>query len=266
MRTLAESLNNIRLLDELSAQNTPVNRLHPLAKLLTTLMFLIVTVSYGKYDFSAMLPLTVFPMALLIAGEIPLMPLLRRLLLLSPLAIGLGIFNPCFDHAPMVTIFGLEISGGWMSFAVILLKFILTVTAALILIASTGMTGIAAALRMLRVPRIFVMQLLLTYRYIALLLDETTRVSLAYSLRSPFQRGVHYRAWGSLAGQLLIKTHLRAQRVYDSMLCRGFCGEYHTGAAKPFSRYDLGFIFSFTLFFLLARFVNLSLLLGELFK
>ena len=78
MPTIAESLNNIRLLDELSGQATPVHRLHPLAKLLTTLSFLVITVSFGKYDLSAMLPLIIYPVALMITGDIPFAPLLKR--------------------------------------------------------------------------------------------------------------------------------------------------------------------------------------------
>jgi cobalt/nickel transport system permease protein len=253
MPTIAESLNNIRLLEELSGQATPVHRLHPLAKLLTTLSFLVATVSFGKYDLSAMLPLIIYPAALMITGDIPSAPLFKRMLIISPLAIGLGVFNPLFDRMPLIILPWLQISGGWVSFAVIMLKFVLTVLAALILVATTGITGIAAALRALRIPKIFVMQLILTYRYIALLLEEVARILLAYSLRSPFSRGVHFSAWGSLSGQLLIKTHLRAQRVYESMLCRGFAGEYNTGSLKKFSLADLAYFTGFTLFFITVR-------------
>ncbi|MFA6104282.1 MAG: cobalt ECF transporter T component CbiQ [Victivallaceae bacterium] len=246
-------MNNIRLLEELSGQATPVHRLHPLAKLLTTLSFLVATVSFGKYDLSAMLPLIIYPAALMITGDIPSAPLFKRMLIISPLAIGLGVFNPLFDRMPLIILPWLQISGGWVSFAVIMLKFVLTVLAALILVATTGITGIAAALRALRIPKIFVMQLILTYRYIALLLEEVARILLAYSLRSPFSRGVHFSAWGSLSGQLLIKTHLRAQRVYESMLCRGFAGEYNTGSLKKFSLADLAYFTGFTLFFITVR-------------
>ncbi|MEI8247349.1 MAG: cobalt ECF transporter T component CbiQ [Lentisphaerota bacterium] len=264
MPTIAESLNNIRLLDELSGQATPVHRLHPLAKLLTTLAFIVVTVSFGKYDLSAMLPLIIYPAALMIAGDIPFAPLFKRMLIISPLAIGLGIFNPLFDREPLIMLPWLQISGGWVSFTVIMLKFALTALAALILVATTGITGIACALRTLRMPRIFVMQLILTYRYIALLLEEVASILLAYSLRAPFSRGVHFGAWGSLSGQLLIKTHLRAQRVYDSMLCRGFAGEYNTGGMKRFSLLDLTYSAGFTLFFIVVRTGNIPVRIGAL--
>ena len=264
MRTIADSLNNIRLLDELSGQDTVVHRLHPVAKLLTTLVFLVTTVSFGKYDFSAMLPLFFFPLMLMILGDIPFAPLFKRLLLISPLAVGLGVFNPLFDRAPLIILPWVQISGGWVSFAVIMLKFVLAALAALILIATSGITGIASALRALRVPKIFVMQLILTYRYIALLLEEVARILLAYSLRCPNGHGVHFKAWGSLAGQLLIKTHLRAQRVYESMLCRGFAGEYNTGKADRFAWRDLAFVGGSTLFFIIVRSADIPVKLGTL--
>jgi cobalt/nickel transport system permease protein len=264
MRTIAESLNNIRLLDELALQATFVHRLHPLAKLLTTLFFLVVTVSFSKYALSAMLPLIIYPVALMIAGDIPGAPLFKRILFISPLAIGLGIFNPFFDRAPLIILPWVQISGGWVSFVVILLKFVLTTLAALILVATTGITGIAAALRALRVPKIFVMQLILTYRYIALLLEEVARILLAYSLRSTYSRGVHFSAWGSLSGQLLIKTHLRAQRVYESMRCRGFAGEYNTGRLKKFCWTDWTYCIAVTLFFITVRQADIPVRLGAL--
>jgi cobalt/nickel transport system permease protein len=264
MPTIAESLNNIRLLDELSGWATPVHRLHPLAKLLTTLAFLVITVSFGKYELSAMLPLIIYPVVLMIIGDIPFAPLFKRILVISPLAIGLGVFNPWFDRAPLIILPWMQISGGWVSFAVIMLKFVLTALAALILVATSGITGIAVALRALRVPKIFVMQLILTYRYIALLLEEVARILLAYSLRCPTGQGVHFKAWGSLAGQLLIKTHLRAQRVYDSMLCRGFDGEYNTGKMNRFAWRDFAFVSGFTLFFITVRLSDIPVKIGTL--
>ena len=67
--------------------------------------------------------------------------------------------------------------------------------------------------------------ILLTYRYIVLLLQEANRISTAYALRAPGQKGIHFRAWGSLLGQLLLRSMDRAQLVYESMLLRGYhCG------------------------------------------
>lgn len=118
---------------------------------------------------------------------------------------------------------------------------------------------------MLGVPKAFVLQLLLTYRYISVLIEEVYRMQRAYALRAPGQRGIHYKAWGSFAGQLLLRTFDRAQRVYQAMNLRGFQGEYHSGKLQGFTGGDLTYVLLWSLFFILGRIYNIPLLLGALF-
>jgi len=66
----------------------------------------------------------------------------------------------------------------------------------------------------------------------------------AYMLRSPLQNenGIHIKDWGAFAGQLVLRTFDRAQRVYQAMCVRGFTGEYNTGeriSLKPRILYTL---------------------------
>jgi cobalt/nickel transport system permease protein len=58
-------------------------------------------------------------------------------------------------------------------------------------------------------------------------MKEVERISLAYSLRAPKQKGIHYKAWGSLLGQMLLRSIDRADIVYESMTIRGFKGEFY---------------------------------------
>jgi cobalt/nickel transport system permease protein len=62
----------------------------------------------------------------------------------------------------------------------------------------------------------------MTYRYIGVLLHEAYSMSVAYSLRSPGGKGISVRDTGSFAGQLLIRSFDRADRVYNAMKCRGY--------------------------------------------
>ncbi len=117
---------------------------------------------------------------------------------------------------------------------------------------------------MLRVPRIFVLQLLLTYRYISVLMEEVARSLRAYSLRAPEQKGIHRSAWGSLAGQLILRTFDRAQRIYEAMCLRGFTGEYHTGGFGRIRVWDLAYLTGWLLFFATARIYNIPMLIGSL--
>jgi cobalt/nickel transport system permease protein len=158
----------------------------------------------------------------------------------------------------------LVISRGWVTFLAIFIKTGLTVTASLLLIATTGIENLCAALRMLKVPKIFVLQLLLTYRYISVLTEELSRMLRAYQLRAPGQKGIQRNAWGSFAGGLILRTFDRAQRVYASMSLRGFNGEYHPGSITAIRLKDFSYLVVWLSFFLFARLVNLPLLIGNL--
>lgn len=255
---------DLRRLDDLSAGDTPVHRLDPLAKLLTTLVFILVTASFGKYDLLGLLPLVLYPAVLLSLGEIPAGFLFKRVLAAAPFAVLLGLFNPFFDRTPLVQIGSVGISGGWISFFSILIRFGLAVTAALLLMATTGLNQTGAALQRMGVPRVLVVQFLLLYRYINVLVEEASRVLLAYRLRAPETRGVEPAAWGSLAGQLLLRSVDRAQRVYQAMRCRGFAGEIKIMRSRRMETGDLLYFGGWTAFFLLVRLCNIPLLLGSL--
>ena len=146
MHKIDLSIFDIGYLDTLSCRDTAVHRLDPRAKLLTTLVFIVCVASFGKYQVSALLPFLLFPAALIVLGDLPPGYLLKKLLLVAPFAVLIGIFNPLIDQAPLLRIGPLEVSGGWVSFLSILLRFVLTIGAALVLIATTSFPGVCMAL------------------------------------------------------------------------------------------------------------------------
>jgi cobalt/nickel transport system permease protein len=254
MAKIADSIYNLRLLDDLARKDTSIHRIHPVSKLLTAIIFIIAVVSFDRYEISGLLPFVFYPMVLILLAEIPFMPIFKRLLLVGPLILGIGILNPLFDPR------------GWFTFISIVLKGGLTVTACLVLISTTGLDKLAQALRTLKVPSVFVLQLLLTFRYISVLTEELARMLRAYSLRAPQQKGVRLKDSGPFAGQLLLRTFDRAQRVYDSMRLRGFNGEYHAYGQAKVSLKDVLFITAWSLFFILARAYDIPACLGVLFE
>jgi cobalt/nickel transport system permease protein len=264
MSKVINSLYNMRLLDDLSQKETSIHKLHPLVKLLTTVVYLIVVVSFGRYQISSLLPFVFYPVLIFVLAELPVAKVLKRVLLVMPLIIGIGILNPLFDKDTMV-LGRLIISRGWVTFLSILIKCVLTVTASILLIATTGMDKLGAALRMLKVPKVFVLQLLLTYRYIAVLMEEVFRMQRAYSLRAPGEKGIRFSVWGSFAGQLILRTFGRAERVYQSMSLRGFTGEYNTGAIAKVRFKDVAYVVTWSLFFIIMRIYNIPILIGSLF-
>ncbi|MEM5795532.1 MAG: cobalt ECF transporter T component CbiQ [Bacillota bacterium] len=256
---------DLRHLDDLAAQKTMIHQLDPRIKLITTLLFIIVVTSYGKYEITGLIPFVFFPFVLILLGNLPWSHLLKRLLLVSPFVLFVGIFNPLFDQTPLLRIHSLVITGGWVSFLSLTLRLALTVTAALILVATTGIDALCTALLRLGVPRVIVTQVLFMYRYLHVLLDEFIRLTQAYSLRSFHGEGLRFRAWGSLVGQLLIRTIDRAQRIYQAMLCRGFDGEIRLLRPGKIAVAETVYVTGWTAFFLIARFINIPQALGKVF-
>ena len=138
MAKLESAFFDLGALDALAARRSALHRLDPRAKLVTTAVFIVAVVSFGRHEVSALLPFFLYPAALLAWGELPAGLLLKRLLLALPFAVLVGIFNPLLDRQVLLHLGPLAISGGWFSFFSILLRCLLTVGAALILIASTG--------------------------------------------------------------------------------------------------------------------------------
>ena len=155
--------------------------------------------------------------------------------LILPLVVFVGIFNPFFDRSPMMQIggggdaaAGIWITGGMISMVTLMIKGLFTVLSAYVLIATTSIEELCYALRVIRVPKIIVIVILLIYRYFGLMGNEADRITTAYHLRAPSQNGIHYKAWGTLVGQWLLRSMDRAGVVYESMTLRGFTGDFRT--------------------------------------
>lgn len=264
MAKIDSAFFDIGTLDTLAYRDSAVHRLDPRAKLVTTLVFTLVVVSFGRYEISALLPFGLFPLTLILLADLPPGYLLKKLLLAAPFALCVGIFNPFFDREIMLQFGQLELSGGWVSFASILLRFTLTVLAALVLIATTSFTGVCMALERLGAPRVFALQLLFLYRYIFVLIDEAQRLVRARALRSFAGRGLGMKVFSHLAGQLLLRTLDRAQRIHLAMLCRGFDGEIRLLRPARIGRREIVFTFGWSAAFIVLRLYNFPQLLGRL--
>ena len=249
-------------MDTLSYADSPLHRMDPRAKLITTLIYIVMVVSFGKYEISALIPFFIYPVVLMAWGNLPIGFILRKMLLVAPFAILIGIFNPLMDQNTLIQIGRIEISGGWVSFISILIRFTLTVGAALILVGATGFNAVCMALEKLGTPRIFVVQLLFLYRYLFVLGDEATKMVRARSLRTFNAHGMGIKTFGSMVGHLLLRTMDRAQRIHTAMSCRGFDGHIRIIRTYSMGQKELGFILGWTIFFIIIRIYNVPQWMG----
>lgn len=144
------------------------------------------------------------------------------------------------------TLFSLPL-GGWTltasiegleRFISIALKSWLSVQAAILLASSTHFPELLQAMRAVGIPRLLVAMFGLMWRYLFVLVDEALRLMRARSARSGASSDSSKRVGGSvvwrarvaggMAGNLFLRGIERSDRIYVSMLSRGYNGEVRT--------------------------------------
>jgi len=249
-------------IDELALGDSPLHRVGAPAKLFTTLFFIVTVVSFNRYTLTAMFPFFIFPAVMISLGGLPIGFIAKSVLIASPFAFMVGVFNPLLDQQVMVDFFGIQVSGGWISFLSILMRFTLTVSAALVLIGLTGFNRVCEALEKFHLPKGFVVQLMFLYRYLFVLAEEAGRMVTARTLRS-FGKGDGLSAYVPLLGHLLLRSMDRAQRIHLAMFSRGFDGSFKLVNKHKTSIVDIVFVLGWCTAFLFFRIYNIPLIMGS---
>ncbi len=265
MNKMEKALHELSEMDELAERSSPIHALNPLAKLITTIIYIVVTASFGKYDLAGLIVMILYPVLLFQISGVPVSVCFYRLRIVLPLVMFVGLFNPIFDRAPLFYLGSAAVSGGVVSMITLMLKGVFCLCASFLLIATTSIDSICAALRTLHVPGMLVTLLLLTYRYVGVMTRELSVMTEAYHLRAPGQKGIHRSAWGSFLGQLLLRSMDRAEELYSSMQLRGFNGEFRYAPSKPFGAKDTAYMILCCGVIILLRFIRVAPLLGRLF-
>ena len=242
MSQMGNAIYEINAMETLAARDQWMNYIHPLVKFILTIGYIAVVVSFPKYDLIGLAGMVVYLIAGFLLAELSFGKCLRRMRVVLPLVCVVGLANPFFDRT-LVWIGGFCIRAGVISMFTLMLKGIFAVLASYLLIATTTLEQICYALQLLHVPRIIVTQIMLTGRYLTLLLAEVNRTTQAYALRAPKQKGVHYKVWGSLTGQLLLRSIDRANELYESMTLRGYAGDFGYLGAQMKMRWKDGVYF-----------------------
>ena len=262
MNKMQKAMRELTEMDELSARSSPVHALHPAAKLITTIAFILFTLSFDKYDLTGLVPMVLWPILLFQISGTNVRSCFYKLRIVLPLVMAVGLFNPLFDRAILLRIGNVAVSGGVISMLTLMLKGVYCLMASFLLMATTPIDVLCAALRQLHIPKMIVTLLLLTYRYAGVITEELAVMTDAYHLRAPGQKGIHISAWGSFLGQLLLRTMDRAQELYSSMLLRGYDQEFYYADIKPFRVRDAVYMTVCLLVFVFLRYVRVAQLLG----
>ena len=264
MNRAQQALYELKEMDELAMMNTPVHHFSALSKLAVTVIYIITVMSFDSYALDRVLMMALYPYILFQITGIPFGVCLHKMKWVFPLVCAIGIFNPFFDRETMLRIGSLSISGGMISFLTLMVKGVLCVCASFLLAATVRIDDLCAAMRKIHIPSILVTVFMLTYRYLSVLTEEAAIMSDAYHLRCPDQKGIHYTAWGSFLGQLILRSMDRAKELYAAMELRGFHGEFPSAPQNNKDSSSLFYALVWICLFVLLRFVNIPVMIGSL--
>jgi cobalt/nickel transport system permease protein len=105
-------------------------------------------------------------------------------------------------------------------------KAFLSALAALLLIATTRVPELAAALHAWRAPRILVLVIQFVYRYLFVIAEQARHMRLAALARGGAGRGGMFRAAAGALAVLFVRSWERAEGIHWAMLARGFRGRF----------------------------------------
>jgi cobalt/nickel transport system permease protein len=228
-----------------------VHRLEPRAKLVATVAFIFAATltPVGQWSVLGGLAL-ILVAAIALSGLSPLLILRRSALALPFVLVAVPILFSK-EGEELFTVPALfwdwtATDSGLEALLSILAKSWLSVSAAVLLTASTASVDLLQALRGLRVPRIIAATVFFMYRYIFVIGEEALRLmrgresrSARVGNRSGGSLLWRTRVTGNMVGTLFLRSYERSERVYDAMRARGFDGELRFLAENTLHRVDL---------------------------
>jgi cobalt/nickel transport system permease protein len=184
-----------------------------------------------------LLTLYAFTVIMAMLSQLPLGFFVKRVLLGIPLFSGI-VFVPALfliHGTPLVELnvgfvhLGIS-ANALLSMAIFVTRVSTSVSLAILLVVTTQWADLLKALRVIRVPSVFIVVLGMTYRYIFLFLQTVENLFLARASRSVGRATeAEQRRWiGSSMGALMSKSFKTSNDVYQAMVARGFTGDVYT--------------------------------------
>jgi cobalt/nickel transport system permease protein len=205
---------------------SPIHDLDPRAKLVAAFVVVlgvVVSPPMRAAEFALTAALLV---ALTLLSRVPLRAVLGRSALVLPVAATIALFAPLQAlGAPGVSSVAEAYSTGWVVSWSIVSKAWLAAYTLILLAATTPAPRLFAALRAARMPTVVLTLLSFVFRYLETLRDQLRSLRRALVSRGGGLRGRRLvRTYGNVAGNLVVRSYDRGERVYAAMLSRGYDG------------------------------------------
>jgi cobalt ECF transporter T component CbiQ len=241
-KTIAGSASLLRksmFAEDTAAAGGLLQRIDPRVKILSLVGLLIV--ASLVHHIPVLLVMYLATLALAIMSKLSVGFFVKRVWLFIPIFTGVVVLPATFSFithgdivVPLGHWFGHRVgltSQGMHSAALIVIRVATSISLVVLLTLTTPWAELLAALRALRVPRMFILVTGMAYRYLFQLLDSVTDM---YTARKSRMVGrdtdvVAGRAFvGASAGALFGKAHALSEEVYSAMIARGYNGNART--------------------------------------
>jgi cobalt/nickel transport system permease protein len=230
------------------------------------LIIAMVAIPYSPLVFTIGALFLVFLGALWASSGLPWQIYAKRLLMVLPFGLFIILFQIFFTNRfyPVFHVianlpFGIHIYAESVQFACILLvKFVVCVSAIILLSSTTKLHDILEGAGRMGLPPEFALTFGMMIRYLFVFgyIYRKINESLATRCFDPFNSALSYRyrmkQIGYTVGTIFIRSYEQGERVYTSMLCRGYGKDSHIFIAKKPLRSSEWAFLSFCLVFVIA--------------
>jgi cobalt/nickel transport system permease protein len=212
-------------IDQYSDIDSPIHRLDPRIKIISTLIAIGIIASEDAARFKYFSLYFALIALLIVISRLPLRYILKRCLIVSPFIVMAAIFLPIsqlLTHNIPYTFQHLAIPS-----IVILCRAYLAVILLILMTSTDKFHRILLALRKLKLPKLLGIISALIYRYLFLLLDEAAKTTWARESRTFGKLKIHkFKVYGYQMAMIFLRSWERAKSIHRAMLSRGFNGEF----------------------------------------
>ena len=208
--------------------NSLLSQLKPEIKIVSTFMIVLSIAFLSLESTVSIMVQTLIVLIMINLSKIKVSTYFKRLSIDIPFVL-FALFLPFLskgDNTVMFELFSLRIyETGFYEMISILIKITLCVSLAIVLTATTSNIEIIYGLQKLKISPLLISILSFAIRYIDVFIDEFKRVKVAMKSRGYDQKGLKgLKPIAYASGALLIRGYERGERVYNSMISRGFNG------------------------------------------
>jgi cobalt/nickel transport system permease protein len=219
-------------LEEYTRGHSALHRLDARVKTISALVSIFCVVVLTHWY----LPLLFFAacLGLILYSRAPLKVYLKRLLVPISLIAFIGLIMPFTYGSTVIAripLLGLPVYSEGIYFGVLVFARCISAVAILnLLILVTPITTVMDSMAWFRMPSVLIDTMMIMYRYIGILSDESTRMYRAQASRCGHSKSVGYfkklANYGNIAGSLIVRAFDRSVKVGNAMVLRGYTGKY----------------------------------------